>query len=76
MVALDLGHHAIEDSIGMGLAGPESHVLLAEMLELGVDRDRLLEVIGVSDGLEYLCGEWQTYKLFSERDLLQLQLVH
>lgn len=43
MVALDVGHHALEHGVGMRVLGPDSHVLLAEMLELGLDRDGLLE---------------------------------
>jgi hypothetical protein len=42
VVALDVGNHAVEDSIGMGLPRAEAHVLLAELLELRVDGDGLL----------------------------------
>jgi len=41
VVALDLGMHAVEDGAGMRLPRPKPHVLLAELLELRVDRDRL-----------------------------------
>ena len=43
VVAVDLGDHAVEDSAGMGLARPDSHVLLAKLLELAVDGDGLLQ---------------------------------
>jgi hypothetical protein len=48
VVALDFGNHAVENGTGMRLPWPKSHVLLAEMLELGVDGDRLLHAIRIS----------------------------
>jgi hypothetical protein len=48
VVALDLDGHAVEHSTSVGLLRPESHVLLAEMLELGLDGHRLLDAIGIS----------------------------
>lgn len=45
VVALDVGDHALENSIDMRFTRAHPHVFLAEMLELGVDGNRLLEAI-------------------------------
>lgn len=51
VVALDVSNHALEHGIGVGMLGPDSHILLAEMLELSVDGDSLLEeAIRISHG--------------------------
>jgi hypothetical protein len=43
VVALDVGNHALEHGVGMGFLGSDSHIFLAEMLELGLNGNRLLE---------------------------------
>lgn len=79
MVALDLGNHAVEHGIGMGLSGAHAHVFLAELLELGVEGNSLLHATRVSWPTALAkTGIWEerhAYKLFRERDLLQLHLV-
>jgi hypothetical protein len=42
VVALNLGNHGVEGGAGMAWAWAQTHVLLAEMLKLGVDGNRLL----------------------------------
>lgn len=42
MVALHIGDHALEHSIGMAI-GPKSQVLLTETLRLGENRDGFLQ---------------------------------
>lgn len=48
---VDIRQGTGEDSIGVGLLGSNSHVLLAEMAHLGLDGDRLLQAIRISDYL-------------------------
>lgn len=49
--ALRVGERALEDSIGMALLRPDAHVLLAEVLHLSLERDRLLHTTSISKQL-------------------------
>jgi len=72
MVALHFGDHALEHGIGMGIR-TNSQVLLAELLRLPNERNIFLRFKLLSAYAQtpmFRC----TYKLLSERDLLELQL--
>jgi hypothetical protein len=73
VVAGRLHLQAVEDSLGVRL-GTDTHVLLAEILDLEIDRDGLLQwqpSVFCRDKASGGC----TYKLLGERHLLELERV-
>ena len=73
MVATGLHLHAVKDGVEVVLRA-DAHVLLSELLNLDIDRNRLLQSPLLAcvrcDG-----SRGCTYKLLSEGHLLELQLV-
>lgn len=74
VISLNIGNHAVKHNAVVGLARADADVLLAEMLELGVDGNGFLHATIINNGQGDVDGR-KPYELLRKRDFLQLHLV-